>query len=335
MDAIAATETGSIGLFYLKRIWAFYRLLKQGAPPVTACVEWRYTNAAFEVLGVGLEPTIKFLFQGDPSFAEFETWIIENGRISPAAIANFNAVVLQKDQSPVALPGAAGGVSPEDLKNWADKGYVVVKNAISQEDCERTVQLIYERIGVHPDDPETWYHPHPLKQGIMIQLFQDAQLDKNRFAEKIRIAYEQLWQRTDLLVNTDRVSFNPPETNTYQFPGPNLHWDVSLQQPIPFGTQGLLYLSATRKDQGAFTVLPGFHNRIDDWLAHLPTGANPREEAWLKDFEWEPIAGDAGDFIIWNQCLPHGSSPNMATQPRIVQYINYQPLDQVYQKEWR
>ena len=114
MDAIAATETGSIGLFYLKRIWAFYRLLKQGAPPVTACVEWRYTNAAFEVLGVGLEPTIKFLFQGDPSFAEFETWIIENGRISPAAIANFNAVVLQKDQSPVALPGAAAGYPTSD-----------------------------------------------------------------------------------------------------------------------------------------------------------------------------------------------------------------------------
>ena len=151
---------------------------------------------------------------------------------------------------------------------------------------------------------------------------------------KIREAFEQLWQRNDLLVTIDRVSFNPPETKTYHFPGPNLHWDVSLKQPIPFGLQGLLYLSDTTKNQGAFTVIPGFQNNIDSWLDSLPKGINPRDPELLKNFVREPIAGEAGDFIIWNHCLPHGSSPNTSEKPRIVQYINYLPVDLKHQEEW-
>lgn len=221
-----------------------------------------------------------------------------------------------------------------DIERWDRDGYLILNSAIPKEDCERAVNLIYETIEATPSNPESWYKPHPLKNGIMIQLFISPILDKNRFSSKIRTAYEQLWNRQDLMVSTDRVSFNPPETTFYKFPGPYLHWDVSLKRPIPFGLQGLLYLADTDIDQGAFTVVRGFHKKIENWLAQLGEGVNPRNQKILNNFELEPISGKAGDFVIWDQRLPHGSSPNKSSKPRIVQYINYQPLDLEYHSEW-
>jgi ectoine hydroxylase-related dioxygenase (phytanoyl-CoA dioxygenase family) len=134
-----------------------------------------------------------------------------------------------------------------------------------------------------------------------------------------------LWQKKNIWMNNDRVGFNPPETASWKFPGPDLHWDCSLELPIPFGLQGILYLSDTAADQGAFTLVPGFQHRLESWLNSLPPGADPRQQD-LHALGSTPITGEAGDFIIWQQALQHGSSPNTSTQPRFVQYINYQPV---------
>jgi len=334
MSVIDFKETGKIEAYYLKRMWYYYLCLKSSASEAAQNeVSWKYINALFNTLGIGTEPTIKYLLHESPDFETFENWILKNGRVSPQHLKNYNSVILSGEEN-MSTSEKNNVLSEEDLRHWEEKGYVIVKNAISREDCEKTEALIYEILEATPDDPATWYKPHPLKQGIMVQLFQHDILDKNRFSPRIKNAFEQLWQRTDLLVDMDRVSFNPPETAYYTFPGPNLHWDVSLKRPIPFGLQGLLYVSDTLKDQGAFTVIPGFHNQIDTWLENLPEGRNPRDVAMLNRMTLEPIAGNAGDFIIWNQCLPHGSSPNTSGLPRIVQYINYQPIELAYQEEW-
>ncbi len=108
---------------------------------------------------------------------------------------------------------------------------------------------------------------------------------------------------------------------------------ISLKTPIPFGLQGILYLTDTLPNQGAFTVVPGFHNKIEQWLTNLPDGVNPREEAvnLLDPFS---VAANAGDFIIWHHALPHSSSPNASTLPRFVQYMSYAPLHAQVQDEW-
>jgi ectoine hydroxylase-related dioxygenase (phytanoyl-CoA dioxygenase family) len=142
-----------------------------------------------------------------------------------------------------------------------------------------------------------------------------------------------LWQRRDLWINADRAGFNPPETDNWKFPGPLMHWDVSLKTPIPFGTQGILYLADTDHNQGAFSLVPGFHNTIENWLNSLPPNINPRNED-IYSLGVQPIVANAGDFIIWHHALPHGSSVNSSNQPRFVQYMNYEPLDAFKQDEW-
>ena len=321
-----------IGIYFLEEIFQQYKQIKTSSESQTK-LEWKYINGVFNALGLGIEPTIQYIMSSDGSFADFENWIFENGSVSKKIIKHFNSVI-DVEPGKASLSSEEEVLSKEDLAHWEREGYIVLKQAISKTDCENSVAFICDKIDADITKPDTWYNLHPLKKGIMVQLFSSPQLDKNRLSKRIRLAYQQLWKRQDLMVSMDRVSFNPPENESYQFPGPNLHWDVSLKQPIPFGLQGLLYLTDTDKEQGAFSLIPGFHRKLEPWLDSLDSEKNPRDQTVLSQFEIKPISGEAGDFIIWNHCLPHGSKPNRSVSPRIVQYINYQPIDLDYHTEW-
>jgi ectoine hydroxylase-related dioxygenase (phytanoyl-CoA dioxygenase family) len=136
-------------------------------------------------------------------------------------------------------------------------------------------------------------------------------------------AFAQLWGTTDLWVRTDRLSFNPPLPPGGHFRAPRLHWDVSLAPPIPFGTQGILYLTDTAANQGALELVPGFHHGLAQWVSACG-GADPRAID-LRD-RAITIPASAGDLVIWRHDLPHGASPNTSDRPRLAQYVNmYSP----------
>lgn len=334
---VPSTQISALGIMHLERYWQKAMMRAAGTLSRTALAdEWNTDITLLATLGLGLEQTVRYLYSEMPGFNAFEQWILEhnNGHIPAEKIIQFNTLVeggnafQPKEDIPVNVLNA------EDLDCWEQNGYVIVRNAVPEADCHETIAMICNFLQIDVHDPATWYHSHPAKQGIMVQLFQHPLLERNRQSARIRGAFEQLWQRNDIWVNTDRVGFNPPETNNWQFPGPRLHWDVSLQLPVPFGTQGILYLADTLPNQGAFTLVPGFRHRIESWLHALPGGADPRRED-LYALGAVPITANAGDFIIWDQALPHGSSPNTSPAPRFVQYINYMPVDAEIRKEWK
>lgn len=330
-----STEAGRLGVLHLKRYWEKHYLKTTKLSQETFPEEWKIDITLLAVLGLGLEQTLKYLYQHSPDFDEFENWVLQvnNGQLSASKINEFNEYILTRNST--YKPATAGNdvLTAADIEFWNNNGYVIIREAVPLKDCESAIEAIRDFIGIDLNDPATWYQPHPARQGIMVQLFQHPALEKNRQSPKIRAAYEQLWNRKDLWVNTDRAGFNPPETKDWQFPGPHLHWDVSLQLPIPFGLQGILYLSDTKANQGAFTLVPGFQNRVEAWLSSLPAGANPRTQD-IHALGSMPVVANAGDFIIWHQALPHGSSPNTSSLPRIVQYINYAPLDIEIREKW-
>ena len=100
-----------------------------------------------------------------------------------------------------------------------------------------------------------------------------------------------------------------------------MHWDLPfLKRPLPFAVQGVLYLTDTTAEMGAFTCVPGFHRKTEAWLEILPADADPRKQN-LMSLGPKPVPGKAGDLIIWQGALPHGAGQNIAKQPRVVQYI--------------
>jgi len=219
-----------------------------------------------------------------------------------------------------------------ELAFWDNNGYVVLHDAVEPESCRAAADAIYEFLGATPDDPDSWYHK-PVGHTIWVPLVRHPAFVANRHSARIRAAFAQIWGRSDLWVNTDQCGFNPPESSDWKFPGPYLHWDSSLAFPLTFGTQAILYLTDTDADQGAFQCVPGFHRKLEAWLRDLAPGVDPRKQ----DFSAlaKPIAGKAGDLVIWHHGLPHGSSPNRAARPRVVQYLNLRPSRWDHNPVWK
>lgn len=324
-------ETGSLGIFHLKRIWKKSRLSRaQKLDKSIAEKEWLLDMMVYDELGLGLEPAIAAVFQS-VSFAEFEQWILatNDGFIAPSLIARVNRNISEffgEARAAVNAPvEAAYQLSPQDWSFWHEHGYLILPGVIGREVCETACAAVYEFLQMDANDPDTWYTNDDRKHQIMVQFFRHPALNKIRESSAIQHIYRQLWQQDSLWVSTDRVSFNPPERPGWHFPGPNLHWDADLKAPLGFNTQGLVYLTDTAENQGAFTCVPGFHQKIDNWLTGLPPGKDPQQQDW-QQWHVKSIAAKAGSLIVWHHALPHGSSPNRAFSPRIVQYVNMRPL---------
>ena len=282
---------------------------------------WDKEMNALYTMGLGMEETLHFLYFNRPSVEEFKGWLGRGEKIIPV-----NKVALES-YSPDVL-------TARDLAFWQENGYVVLRNAIPEEQCIATQQAIWEFLDMKADDPSSWYKPHKDQRGLMLLFTQHPTLHANRESPVIRKAYEQLYASVEIYKTIDKVSFNPPETDTFHFAGSKLHWDVSLTLPIQIGLQGLLYLTDSGPQGGAFHCVPGFHKKIESWLNHLPPGVNPREEA-LRTLKPVAVPGKAGDFIIWHQALPHCATPNQGAVPRLVQYLTYLPIQQHIQKMWK
>ncbi|MCV9928546.1 phytanoyl-CoA dioxygenase family protein [Flavobacterium sp. LS1R49] len=298
------------------------KLWRQALEPssVSAKNETNTWNKEIETLyqlGISMEDTLQFLYFEKPNFETFKNWVNKRKK---DIITDYNEVI-------------DNVLSEDDLEFWDENGYIIVKNVISKQDCEDTQQAILDFLKIDPNDMESWYIRHPEQKGLMLNFSDHETLNKNRFSPRIKKAYEQLYNTSNIYKSIDKVSFSPPDTKDFVFTGSPLHWDTSLKRPIPFGLQGLLYLTDCGPHEGAFHCVPGFHNKIDYWLDNLEPDENPREKA-IKSLEPVPIIGNAGDFIIWNNTLPHCATPNQGATPRMVQYLTYFPDNFKSAEEW-
>lgn len=169
-----SNSISGIGIMHLKRYWQKAQLRKSGElSPDAFPKEWTTDITLLAALGLGLEQTIKHLFEANESFEEFENWIMQvnHQTLSLANIETFNKTITDteiKNQT----PGIENVLSETDLQFWNENGYIILKNAVSKQDCENTIQVICDFINVDVQDAATWYKEHPAKQGIMVQLFQ-------------------------------------------------------------------------------------------------------------------------------------------------------------------
>lgn len=337
---------GDVTVPHLQRLWSRTCANKPGNQPFDP-VEAAADKIAIYGLGLGLYETLQFLHGKRPDFDAFQDWILarNGGAVDPARIAWVNdrirrladdgaaGIVEQAPFDPVPLEPALGepALGADDLAFWDEQGYVVLREAVPRAAALAAERAVWDFVGARPDDPDTWYR-NADGHTIMVPLVHHPAFDANRRSSRIHAAYAQLLGTDDLVVTVDRGGFNPPERANWRFPGPHLHWDTSLAQPIPLSIQGVLYLADTPADQGAFCCVPGFHRRIESWLDRLPAGTNPRDE--IRKCPAVAIAGQAGDMVLWADSLPHGASPNRGRYPRIVQYIAMYRADSVERRPW-
>ena len=332
-DLPAPTEKGRLGICNLKRAWFIIRH-SSTIDPALQQSEFHKTTMTFDVAGIGIPEATAFIYSHSASFDEFEDWVKNKGLRSEESIELFNAVVSGRyASSGIVEPNReTPTLTTDDLSHWNEFGYVIVRNAVPKDDCQILVEFIESSLN-RADKATEHAATSDISQGIMLNIFQHSAMTRNRFAPRVQEAFQQLWGRNDLVVSNDRLGYNRPSNSSSQIGVTDIHWDVSLKQPIPFSTQGILYLADTAENQGAFAVVPGFHRTIGNWLESLPEGADPRKQDFEK-LGLKRIAANQGDLIIWHQALPHGATPNKHHLPRYVQYINYRPFDLEVADEW-
>ncbi len=246
-------DTSCAGLFHAKRLWQKTVLKRHKKLQADVTDEWVLDKALLDLSGIGLEPGIQALHRSNrlSDFIAFLTPYLQ--QLDIQALNQQLKDLKQQSNGPVPQV-----LSAEQLEFWQREGYLVVPAVLSAEQCQQSREVIWQYLQADPQQRDSWYQKTDKMQKIMLQLFRHPVLDANREVPLIRQIFQQLWQRTDLVMTTDRVSFNPPETALWSFPGPDMHWDAELIAPVPYATQGLIYLTDTEQQQGAFSCVPGF-----------------------------------------------------------------------------
>lgn len=276
--------------------------------------------------GLGKFETYQFVYTQCESITHLQEWMINlkgeaNIRASAAAFAQWTTQQLP-DTNTTEL---ATLLTEAQLESWRQQGYLKMSHLVSEPLCDAVCELICNRLHIDLSSPDTWYNDHPDWHGLMVQLYHHESIDAIKALPAIRQVFAELYGSTNLIANTEKVSFNPPETADWKFHHNKLHWDIDFKKEDLFYIQGLVYLNDVPEDRGPLTVVPGFNLRFNEWLNAYPNPGDA-QQAMQNAFTGTPVSGKKGDVVLWMQTLPHAASANHSHLPRFVQYISFSKL---------
>jgi hypothetical protein len=278
--------------------------------------------------GLGKFETYQFVYAQCSSITHLQEWMIDlKGESfiqeSAAAFEDWNKQ--KQANTPVTNPRDCSILSEAQWQSWHQQGYIKVSDLVAEPVCEAVCQLICTRLGVDLSAPETWYNNHPDWHGLMLQVYQHESIHVIKTLPAIKQLFFELYGTSHIIANTEKVSFNPPETLTWKFRHNKLHWDIDFNKPDQHYIQGLVYLNDVPENRGPLTVVPGFHHQFNEWMKTYPD-PHEAQQVMLNTFTGSPVPGKKGDLILWLQTLPHAASANYSNLPRFVQYLSFSKL---------
>lgn len=221
-------------------------------------------------------------------------------------------------------------LSEPDREFFHRNGYIVVPNAVPQENLDSAVAAVWEFLEMAPDEPSTWYPPD--RKSSIVYLHQHQALWDNRQYPRVHQVFADILGTEKLWVSMDRAGMKPPidPSHPHYDDSGFVHWDLDTSKPLPqqLGVQGVLALTDTTAEMGGFQCIPGFHRVLEAWIGEQPADRNPRSPDLSRlpeGYQVTPIPMKAGDLVIWDRLLAHGNGRNEGTRPRLAQYITMYP----------
>ena len=236
-------------------------------------------------------------------------------------------------------------LSIEDWNFWLHNGFVVIKNAVSREQAQKTADFLWEFEEKNPNNPESWYtaaraemQMKELQGTGMVEVYNHQLLWENRQTERVYNAFVDIWGTEKLWATIDRANLNFPIQPGFEYKG-FIHWDYDPETK-PQNVQGVLALAdQTDLEMGGFHCIPWLYRNYDSWKQSQPKDRNrfqPDTKGLEEHFVKVPL--EAGDLLIFNSLEPHGIRPNNSKDKvRIAQYISMMPAEEenIALKEWR
>jgi hypothetical protein len=277
--------------------------------------------------GLGKFETYFFLYADCKDFQDFKNWVIQlKGQdfVTEAdqKFKQWQADKNKESESPGNFPKV---LSPEQIQFWEENGYLRISKVVEDQRCDEVAQQIRRHLNVDLNHPATWYMEHPDWQGIMVQLYQNEVMETVRKQENIRQIFADLYQTDQLVPNIEKLGYNPPECEVWGFNHGKLHWDIDMEKPVEFEVQGILYLNDVSENGGAIQLVPGFHQRFEEWITQFSSLERAHTSMRLTEVP-QRITGEKGDLILWRNTIPHAATSNNSTLPRFVQYLSFSKL---------
>lgn len=218
-------------------------------------------------------------------------------------------------------------LTDEQWQHWQEKGYIQLSGLVEEEECDSVKQQICEYLEVDLDRPESWWPTNGDKiQSIMLPSLTTPASKKIKTNTKVRRVFEDLYQQKSIVSQTLPLGYNPPETIANKFRGNDLHWDIDFDRGVRYYIQGVLYLDDVEAEGGAFSLVPGYQNKVEELLKEH--GSPEKTMEWLKEQRLAiKLAGKKGDLILWLESLPHAATANTSSRPRFVQYVAYHKIE--------
>jgi hypothetical protein len=309
---------------FLSVFYEHHQCLKTGIPPTEIKDFMNIENIWMSFYGLGKFETYQFIYDRCTSIEDLKDWMIslkgeKHVRESAAA---FDLWMKEKTINASTAKSEYSILTEEQLQNWKEQGYIKVSNLVDEQLCDAVSRLICTRLGADLSKPETWYNNHSDWHGLMLQLYQHESIHAIRMLPGILQLFTELYGTSNIIANTEKLSFNPPETPAWKFRHHRLHWDIDFAQPDLQYIQGLVYLNDVPENRGPLTLVPGFHNRFEDWIKTYPD-PNEAQQVMENAVAGMPVPGKKGDIVLWLQTLPHTASTNYSDLPRFVQYISF------------
>lgn len=203
----------------------------------------------------------------------------------------------------------------EDLKI---KGYTVVPDVVSTEDCDDAIHQYHEWLTQFKDG--TW----PNTFNGIIKGYNSGHMKPTwEMRLKTKNVFAQLWKTEKLLTSFDSLAIaRPPEDGQESFQDPDKNWLHTDQKESRYGLhsyQGALYLEEQCEDDWTFFAMAGSHLLLHDFYLKFPEASkdaepicfhtlSPEELEFYKDCKLVRVPVPKGGMALWDSRLIHANA---------------------------
>jgi hypothetical protein len=104
-------------------------------------------------------------------------------------------------------------LSRGDLDFFHENGYIVVPNAVPEQNCENLINTIFEFLGVDRHNPDSWYQP-PVCPSGNVEIYQQQAMWDNRQSPRVHGAFADVFNDHKLWVSLDRAAMRRRNART-------------------------------------------------------------------------------------------------------------------------
>jgi len=206
----------------------------------------------------------------------------------------------------------------------AEDGYAVYREAVPVPMCEAVLGAIADELGIRVDDPGSWDRVSGYVDQVPLWGHQ-SQWDIRQLPVLHRI-WSDIWGTEQLWVDLNSCRFTPPWR-----PGRadrlQIHWDVDPWNDQVCWRPGVLALTDAGPAAGGLCCVPSLlHDRHawpKQWSQRGPEGYVYQPDVRGREIVEVPM--QAGDLVVMDSKLPHGTVRNQSDRPRVVFYLQFFP----------